>query len=56
MANRFGKESDGLFYLDGDEIDAVRSVLVYILMKNTSLDKDEIYAYIFGKGKRIIWN
>lgn len=56
MANRFEKESDGLFYLDGGEIDAIKSMLVYILMKNTSLDKDEIYTYIFGEGKRIIWN
>lgn len=57
MANRFLKQSQNeLLYLDEEELDAVRALLVYILMKNTHMDKDEIYTYIFGKGKKILWN
>ena len=59
MANRFLKQSeeqDESLYLDDEELDAIRSLLIYILMKNTHLDKDEIYTYIFGEGKRILWH
>ena len=59
MANRFIKQSeerDESLYLDDEELDAIRSLLIYILMKNTHLDKDEIYTYIFGEGKRILWH
>jgi len=43
-------------HLDDEELDAIKMLLVSILMKNTPLDRDEIYAYIFGEGKKIIWN
>lgn len=57
MANRFLKQSqDELLYLDEEELDAIRALLVHILMKNTRMDKDEIYAYIFGEGKKILWS
>ncbi|HUO77926.1 MAG TPA: hypothetical protein VMU21_10160 [Thermodesulfovibrionales bacterium] len=59
MANRFIKQSeekDGSLYLDDEELDAIRSLLICILMKNTRLDKDEIYTYIFGEGKTILWH
>ncbi|GAB4423998.1 MAG: hypothetical protein OHK0032_18770 [Thermodesulfovibrionales bacterium] len=57
MAKRFVKQSaDELFYLDDDELDAIRAMLVYMLMKNTPLDREDIYTYIFGGGKRILWN
>ena len=59
MANRFLKQSeeqDESLYLDDEELDAIRSLLIYILMKNTRLDNDEIYTYIFGEGKRILWH
>jgi len=59
MANRFIKQSeeqDESLYLDDEELDAIRSLLIYILMKNTHLGKDEIYTYIFGEGKRILWH
>ena len=59
MANRFIKQSeeqDESLYLDDEELDAIRSLLIYILMKNTHLDKDEIYTYILGEGKRILWH
>jgi len=57
MANRFMKQTpDEWENLDDEELDAVRTLLVSLLMNNTPLDRDEIYSYIFGEGKRIIWN
>jgi hypothetical protein len=59
MANKFIKQSeakDESLYLDDEELDAIRSLLIYILMKNTHLEKEEIYTYIFGEGKRILWH
>ncbi len=57
MANRYMKQtSDGWGNLDDEELDAVRTLLVSLLMSNTPLDRDEIYSYIFGEGKRIVWN
>lgn len=57
MANRFTNQSQNeLLHPDDEELDAIKTLLVYILMKNTPLDRDEIYSYIFGEGKKIIWN
>ena len=57
MANRVTKQLSGMRApLDDEELDAVKTLLVSLLMKNTPLDRDEIYSYIFGEGKRIIWN
>ena len=58
MANRFIKqtEEEDAPYLDDEELDAIRSLLIYILMKNTHLEKEEIYTYIFGEGRRILWH
>lgn len=57
MAKRFLKEStDDLLYLDEDELDTIKAFLAYVLMKNTQLDKEDIYTYIFGEGKKILWN
>lgn len=57
MAHRFMNQSENeKLHLDDEELDAIKMLLVSLLMKNTPLDRDEIYAYIFGKGKKIIWN
>jgi hypothetical protein len=57
MANRFVKQSQKeLLHLDDEDLDAIKTLLVGILLKNTPLDRDEIYSYIFGEGKKIIWN
>lgn len=42
--------------LDDEEADAIKSILVYIFMKNTEMEPDEIYSLVFGRGKRILWN
>ena len=59
MANRFIKQSEDKGIspsLEDEELDAVRSLLIYTLMKNTHLDAEDIYTYIFGEGKRILWH
>jgi hypothetical protein len=57
MAKRFIRQSpDEVLHLDDEELDAVKSLLISILMKNTPLEKDEIYTYIFGEGKKILWH
>ncbi|HWR59290.1 MAG TPA: hypothetical protein VN328_10415 [Thermodesulfovibrionales bacterium] len=57
MANRFVRQSqEDPLYLEEDELDAIRALLVTILMKDTNLDKEEIFTYIFGSGRKILWN
>jgi hypothetical protein len=57
MANKFLKQPQNTQgHLDDEELDAVRALLVSFLIKKTPLDSDDIYSYIFGEGKRIIWN
>ena len=57
MANKSVRQSiEERLHLEDDELDAIRSLLVSILMKDTRLDREEIYAYIFGEGKRILWH
>lgn len=57
MANRFAKQThEEPLFLDDEELDAIRALLVSILMKDTQLDKEEIYAYTFGSGRKILWH
>ena len=43
-------------HIDEIELDTIRALLAYILMKDTDLDTEDIYAFVFGKGRQIIWN
>jgi len=43
-------------YIDDTELDVIRALLAYILMKDTDLETEEVYAFIFGKGRQITWN
>jgi hypothetical protein len=43
-------------YIDDTELDTIRALLAYILMKETEIGTEEIYAFIFGRGRQIIWN
>lgn len=47
---------EGTAYVDDSELDTIRALLAYILMKDTDLETEEIYAFIFGKGRQITWN
>lgn len=42
--------------LDIEEIDMVKALLVYLLMRETDLPEDDIYSFIFSRGKQIVWN
>ncbi len=42
--------------IDEEEADMVRSVLVYIFMKKQDIEPEDLYALVFGKGKRIRWH
>lgn len=57
MANKLIAEaSDKLLHMDEEELEAIRSLLVITLMKNTSLDVEAIYSFIYCDGKKILWN
>ena len=43
-------------YLDEDELDILKRLVAYILMKDRSRDKEEIISLIFAGGRKIIWN
>lgn len=43
-------------FIDEAELDTIRALLTYILMKDTDLEAEEIYAFVFGHGRQIIWN
>lgn len=55
MGRRFVKDYQR-FSLEEEDIDAIKIFLVYLLMKGTDLDVEDIYNFIFGDGKRILWN
>jgi hypothetical protein len=43
-------------HMDESEIDTIKALLVYILMRDSDLDVEDIYSFIFGKGRQITWN
>jgi len=43
-------------YVDEAELDTIRALLSYVLMKETELDTEDIYAFTFGKGRQITWS
>jgi hypothetical protein len=43
-------------YLEDDELDILKGLIAYILMKDSSYEKEEILSLIFAGGRRIIWN
>jgi hypothetical protein len=56
MAKRFISESEEeVLSLDEEELDIIRSFLIYTLTEKTFSDREDIYSYIYGNGKRILW-
>jgi hypothetical protein len=43
-------------YLEDDELDILKGLIAYILMKDSSREKEEILSLIFAGGRRIVWN
>lgn len=57
MAKRYPENlHDETLYLEEDELDTIKAFLAYTLMKATPLEEEEIYTYVFGEGKKILWN
>jgi len=42
--------------IDETELDNIKALLAYVLLKETELDVEDIYNFTFGMGKQIIWN
>ena len=42
--------------MDDTELDVLKSLLVYILIRKSSLEKEDIYSLVFGGGRRITWS
>jgi hypothetical protein len=42
--------------VDDAELDIIKALLSYILMKDSELDMEDIYAFTFGEGRQIMWN
>jgi hypothetical protein len=42
--------------LEEEELDVLKSLLVYILIRKSSFEKEDIYSLVFGGGRRILWN
>ncbi len=47
---------EGSELLEQEEIDMIRALLVYLLMRETDMHEDDIYSFIFSKGRQIVWN
>lgn len=45
-----------LKYIDDAEIDTIKALLSYILMHETEIDIEDVYAFVFGRGRHITWN
>ena len=43
-------------HIDDSELDTIKALLVYMLMRDSDLDVEDIYAFIFGRGRQITWN
>ncbi|RPI36711.1 MAG: hypothetical protein EHM54_05000 [Nitrospiraceae bacterium] len=43
-------------YLDDDELDILKGLIAYLLMKDSAYEKEEIFSLIFAGGRRIVWN
>lgn len=42
--------------IDEAELDNIKALLAYLLIKETELDIEDIYTFTFGMGRQIVWN
>ncbi len=42
--------------LEEEELDILRSLVAYILMRDNTFDREDVYSLVFAGGKRILWN
>jgi len=38
-----------------EELDLLKAFITYIMMKDTLMEREDIYSIVFGKGRRITW-
>lgn len=43
-------------HIDDAELDTIKALLVYMLMRDSDLEIEDVYAFIFGRGRQITWN
>jgi hypothetical protein len=43
-------------HMDDAELDTIKALLTYILLRDSDLEVEDVYAFIFGKGRQILWN
>lgn len=43
-------------FLDREEADTLKNILVYLYIRNSDLDAETIYSLIFSRGKKITWH
>jgi hypothetical protein len=48
-----GPEPEELYI---DEYEPDRQVLLYLLIRDTEMDPDELYSIVFGEGSTITWH
>ena len=41
--------------VDEIELDILKALLVYILIRDSAYEKEDIVSFIFGNGRRILW-
>ena len=41
--------------VDEIELDILKALLVYILIRDSAYEKEDIFSFIFGSGRRITW-
>jgi hypothetical protein len=42
--------------VDEVELDILKALLVYILIRDSAYEKEDIFSFVFGNGRRILWN
>lgn len=42
--------------LSDEELDDLKSLLAYIIVRDTRVDWEEVYTLVFGRGRRIQWH
>jgi len=56
MVNEELRELEKNKLIDGEEADTIKSILFYLFLKDTDMELEEIYAVVFGDGKRLKWH
>ncbi|MGO9613455.1 MAG: hypothetical protein ACLPX5_10520 [Dissulfurispiraceae bacterium] len=43
-------------HIDDAELDTIKVLLAYILIRDSDLEIEEIYSFVFAKGKQLVWH